>query len=202
MISAICETCSKEFKTHACNIAAGKGRFCSRACVNAAGVTKIHGHSKSRLYVIWCSMKSRCLCPTAGGYPYYGARGITVCKEWVESFEAFRVWAMANGYQEELELDRKEAGGNYEPNNCRWATRTQQMRNTGKRRDAETSKFKGVSLHSQNKRWIAQIGHNRRTIYIGSFDSEIEAAEAYDQEARRLFGDYANTNFQDGGVPR
>ncbi len=159
-----------------------------------------HGKSYTRLHSIWCGMRWRC--NGSRPHPEYGGRGIRVCAEW-DSFEAFEEWALASGYAEDLEIDRKNPDGGYSPENCRWATRTQQMRNTRKRRDAKTSTYKGVSLHSQNTtRWVAQIGISRRTTYIGSFPTEIEAAKAYDAAARRHFGDFARTNFTDGGVPR
>lgn len=74
-------------------------------------------------------MKTRCLNPNSKDYPNYGGRGIKVCPEWMESFEAFRDWAMANGYRDDLTLDREDVNGNYDPNNCKWSTRTEQANN-------------------------------------------------------------------------
>jgi hypothetical protein len=73
------------------------------------------------------------------------------------------------------------------------------MQNTRKRKDAKTSKFKGVSLHSQLGRWVAQIGINSKTVYIGLFDNEEDAARAYDAKAREVFGQFALTNFKEEG---
>lgn len=72
------------------------------------------------------------------------------------------------------------------------------MANTRKRSDAETSRFKGVSRHSKNEKWIAQIQEDGRTKYLGSFDSEEDAAKAYDAAAREVFGVFARTNFGEG----
>lgn len=202
MLVKRCETCDGDFRTFPSNVAKGRARFCSRKCVPMSDVCTKHGGSRTRLHQIWSHMKTRCFCPTVKPFEYYGARGITVCNQWADSFEAFRDWALANGYRDDLELDRKDTNGNYEPSNCRWATRTQQMQNTRKRCNAKTSKFKGVSLHSQNKRWVAQIGRKGKVSYIGSFDTEIEAARAYDDAARRHFGEFAHLNFPQGGVPR
>jgi len=75
-------------------------------------------------------MKRRCYNPKNKRYKNYGGRGISVCDEWKDQFESFCDWAMSNGYSDELTLDRKDVNGNYEPSNCAWATRMEQMRNT------------------------------------------------------------------------
>ena len=62
-------------------------------------------------------------------YIYYGAKGISVCEEWMQSFINFYEWAMLNGYNDNLTLDRIDPNGNYEPNNCRWVTMKQQDNN-------------------------------------------------------------------------
>lgn len=81
-----------------------------------------------RLYGIWRGMKGRCQNPNRTKYSLYGARGITVCDEW-QSFANFHKWAMANGYRDNLTIDRLDNDGNYCPGNCRWATTLEQNSN-------------------------------------------------------------------------
>jgi hypothetical protein len=76
-------------------------------------------------------MKSRCNNENHHAYPRYGARGITVCSEWTE-YAPFRAWAVKHGYRKGLYLDRINNDGNYSPDNCRWVTTRESMRNTSK----------------------------------------------------------------------
>ena len=87
-----------------------------------------HGEGKTKLYRVWSSMRDRCNNPRCKDYKYYGAKGIRVSPEWDEFLE-FKRWALRNGYQEGLSIDRIDLDGNYEPRNCRWVTWDIQMNN-------------------------------------------------------------------------
>lgn len=111
-----------------CNLKSGHSKSCG--CIEREKPNhKTHGMTKTRIYKEWLSMKQRCSDLKVDSYIFYGARGITVCAEWLNDFQAFCDWAMANGYSDDLTLDRIDPNGNYEPSNCRWITMKEQQNN-------------------------------------------------------------------------
>lgn len=109
-----------------------RGHSKSCGCIRTENVIKkcsTHRETDSRLYHIWCGIKSRCLNKNNNKYKNYGGRGITVCDEWLNSYESFRDWAIQHGYSDELSIDRVDVNGNYAPNNCRWVNAFVQANN-------------------------------------------------------------------------
>lgn len=85
--------------------------------------SKWNGLRDHPLYSVRRSLLNRCKLITDPSYHRYGGRGIGVCDQWKKDFKSFYDWAMANGWQEGLDIDRKDNNGNYEPGNCRFVTR-------------------------------------------------------------------------------
>lgn len=118
------------------NLKIGHTKSCGCYRVSLAGAARStkHGMKGSRLYSVWSNMKGRCFCSTNKDYRHYGGRGITVCDEWKDNFQAFYDWSIANGYDKDAKfgdctIDRIDVNGNYEPSNCRWVSMKVQNNN-------------------------------------------------------------------------
>ena len=127
-------------------------------------VRTANGNSKKRLYQIWKHMQERCYNEKNSRYYDWGGRGIRVCDEWLNSFEAFETWTLANGYQDDLTIDRINNNGNYEPNNCRWTT--MKIQNNNKR---NTLKNSIISIDGEDRTVIEWCKQNN--ISYGTFKS-------------------------------
>lgn len=158
-----CE-CEKETVVDGYHLKCGYTRSCG--CLRSEpNITRNTTYSSPeiKLYRRWSSMKARCYNKNSKCYSRYGGRGITVCDEWRNSFEAFRDWALSNGYSDDLTIDRIENNGNYEPSNCRWT-------------DVETQ--------ANNKRCNRLITYNNKTHTIAQW-SNITGIP-YDRIRRRM----------------
>lgn len=112
-----------------------KGEKLSCGCRNREALLErntTHGLTHTRLYGIWSGMKARCYNPNRDEYKWYGAKGVTICEEWKNDFQKFYDWSLANGYNDNLTIDRINPYGDYEPANCRWATWSEQNFNKRK----------------------------------------------------------------------
>ena len=125
----VCD-CGKEVIVESYNLRKGHTQSCG--CFQAEATSKAnktHGLRNTRVYRIWNCMKNRCYQKSYHAYNHYGGRGITICDEWLHDFQAFHDWAMANGYEDSLSIDRIDNNKGYQPDNCRWVTMAEQNKN-------------------------------------------------------------------------
>ena len=126
--------CGNEVVVRGSNLRTGWTQSCG--CLQIDKLTT-HGKRKSRLWKVWSHMKQRCNTPSCKAYPNYGGRGITVCDDWNEDFQAFYSWAIANGYdgnapKGQCTIDRIDNDKGYCPENCRWVD--MKVQNSNKRK--------------------------------------------------------------------
>lgn len=126
---------------------------------------------------VWREMVHRCHNKDRRDYQYYGAKGITVCEEWRESYPAFQQWSESNGYEEGLTIERIHNNKGYLPSNCTWATRAEQCINRGVFKNSKSG-YTGVTHNPKNNNWMSNINVDKKRIYLGSFISIEEALEA------------------------
>lgn len=125
----------------------------------------VHGMSRTKIYRIWADMIQRCENPNNTNYEYYGARGISVCKQW-KDFKKFYEWSAKNGYKKGLSIDRRDPNGNYDPSNCRWVTREIQDNN---RRDSVWVEVDGerLTLAQVSRKYNLSYGLLRHRYNVG-----------------------------------
>ena len=122
--------CGNLTKVPCTRLKSGKTKSCGSYNVERLkNRSNCHGKTKTRVYTIWGKMKSRCTQKNSPAYKRYGGRGITVCDEWSKNFMNFYNWSMANGYQDNLTIDRIDNDKGYYPDNCRWVTMKEQQNN-------------------------------------------------------------------------
>ena len=171
-----CQYCNKEFESIIQNVKRGFTKGCG--CLVGKNMT--HGLKSNRFYQTWYNMIQRCTNTMRQEYKNYGARGITVCEEWLD-IKNFVAWAEATYPNiEDATLDRINNDKGYSPENCTWSDRTTQAINQriGKN---NTSGFVGVTYHKKGiAKWHSSIGSNNKLIHIGSFITKEEAVLARD----------------------
>ncbi|MBO3398543.1 hypothetical protein JJB71_13440 [Clostridium perfringens] len=154
------------------------GHTKSCGCLSKEVTTKRntkHGKRNTRIYEIWAGMKKRCLNKKSISYKNYGGRGVSICEEWKNSFEKFYNWAINNGYNENLTIDRIDVNGNYEPNNCRWCTKKEQSNNKRNNRYITINKeTKTLSEWANYYKIKSKVVENRINRYKWSIEEALE----------------------------
>lgn len=162
--------CGNEVVVASGHLRSGHTQSCGCLCrEKAAEYQYRHGMKGTKLFSVFHTMKDRCYNPNSKKYKDYGARGIRICDEWLNSSALFFEWAKENGYQEGLSIDRIDVNGNYEPSNCRWVDAKFQANN---KRYNHLYEYNGkIQTISQ---WADELGLPYATIKCrikrGSFD--------------------------------
>ena len=166
-----CQYCKKEFETQINSVKRGQTRSC--------GCFATHGLGSNKFYQTWYGMLQRCTNLEHRSYKWYGARGITVCEEWLDVVN-FVAWAEStHPNMEGYTLDRIDNDKGYSPENCTWSDKTTQAINQRIMKN-NTSGYVGIYWNKANKRWVVNIRISKKLINLGSFKDKIEAVLARD----------------------
>lgn len=139
-----------------------------------SGKRKLCYLEHQRILRIRRSMIERCECENHENYKFYGGKGISVCREWREEPLAFYDWALENGYQDNLTIDRIDVNGNYEPNNCRWVDMKTQNRN---KENSILIKYNGQEKTLSE--WCELLNLPRQTIRHRIYKMNMDIDEAF-----------------------
>ena len=180
--NCVCD-CGNKVTTNRTALVSGRSKSCGclhkETAAKQGSASAKHGEGgKTRLYRVWTNMKTRCQNPKNKNFERWGARGITVCDEWRDSFLAFRDWANNNGFEESLSLDRIDNNKGYSPDNCRWVTAKDQARNTRKNRIIE---YNGQSKCLSE--WSEELG-----IHINTLINRLKHLSVEEAFTRPIYG--------------
>lgn len=152
--------CGKDTVKRENNLKAGLTQSCG--CLHAEGNNRKHSNAErgkvTPEYRTWSHMKRRCTDANSKYFSDYGGRGISVCDSWMSSFENF-LNDMGKRPSDKHSIDRIDVNGNYEPSNCRWATKEEQAKNTRRSRQLT---FNGRTQHVKD--WAAEIGMSHKSL--------------------------------------
>lgn len=184
--SWLCECkCGRKLVMRESHLVGTKNRRPNKSCGCMEETQKGYSMSHSKLFTVWNTMKARCYTKSFQAYKRYGAKGITVCDEWLDDFEPFLNWSIDNGYEEGLTIDRIDNSKGYSPLNCRWVTHFEQARNKGIRNNNKSGTT-GVAYDKRGK-YRAYITRNRIKKELGWYEDIEDAIQA-----RKYAEDYYN----------
>ncbi|TCJ01567.1 hypothetical protein [Cytobacillus praedii] len=175
--SWLCECeCGKTITLYTTSLLGSKSRRPTKSCGCKQKAQNGNTMQYPDLYAKWSDIIDRCYNPDRQNYDRFGARGITVCDEWRNSFEKFLQWNLENGYDPNLRFSRKDKTKPYEPNNCHWVTIYEQSLNKALMSNNKTG-HTGVCLFEGGK-YRAYISRKGKRKYLGLFDTVDDAVNA------------------------
>lgn len=174
-----CECGTEKWQTSIHNLKKGR----SYECKKCSGARRSNWYTKHKLYPIWVAMRQRCKNPSNEYYHNYGARGIRVCDAWDNSAEEFITWSLANGWEEGLQLDRRDNDLGYNPDNCRFITQQKNLRNSRAMKANNTTGYRGVVKLNQKTgvKYKSSFTFMSVVHRLGHYDTAEEAAKARDE---------------------
>ena len=195
----LCECiCGNRITTSGYQLRSGKTQSCGCLAkeriseLAKTGTARKHGMYNTRIYKNYHGMKARCYNSKHAKYSIYGARGISICDEWLgdDGFVNFYNWAMANGYDDDKTIDRVDVDGDYSPANCRWADASLQGYNRHVQSNNSTG-HRGISK-LKNGRFRAYIKKDNKQISLGWYDKIEDAIVARQNAEKELFNELPN----------
>ena len=181
---SIC-TCGNERDVYGTHLIHGRSVSCG--CKNYKNLdpkaSLRHGMANTKLHETWRQMRARCNNKRSKHYLDYGGRGISVCDEW-DIFENFMEWSLANGYSDELSIDRIDNDGDYEPDNCRWTTALVQMNN---RRNTVYVTYKGET--KPLKDWCRELDLKYQRMWCRIVKYKWDIDRAFEEKVHRSRGE-------------
>ena len=179
----VCD-CGNETKADRYRLTKGIRKSCGCKMREIGKRSATHGKTKTKEHISWVHMRQRCNNPNTVGWENYGGRGITICERWSD-FSLF-LEDMGVAPSTNHTLDRIDVNEHYTPENCRWADKSVQARNTRGKKSRQ-SKYKGLTKAKSGK-WVARINVDGKSRYLGVFSSEEDAAQAYQDELKLIEG--------------
>jgi hypothetical protein len=154
--------CGNQSEAAVGSLRSGAVRSCGCLRVDTVRARELkHGMAHEPEYAVWGSMKARCHRPRDAGFAKYGDRGIVVCERWRSSFENF-IADMGRRPSDDHSIERINNDGNYEPSNCRWATKSEQMSN--RRGWGSVSQVEIRGVRKTTAAWARELGTSQTTI--------------------------------------
>ena len=155
----------------------------------------IGGLRKHIAYNILDGMKQRCYNQNVSEYKYYGGIGVTICDEWLSSYESFCRWADETGYKKGLTIDRIDVNKGYSPDNCRWINQSEQQENRHIQKN-NTSGVCGVSFQKNISKWFSYVWLDGKRINCGYYETIEQAKNAREKKLKELNLNYTRINYE------
>ena len=141
------------------------------------------------------NMKQRCYNKNDPKYKYYGAKGVSICDEWLNSYESFFKFVDETGYKKGLTIDRIDVNKGYSPDNCRWIKQSKQQENRHIQKN-NTSGECGVSFQKNISKWFSYIWLKGKRINCGYYKTIEQAKNARDKKLKELNLNYTRINYE------